>query len=172
MPPSVVRDLGPCCAEWDVAGSAPVDLHPIHGRAYFTSEDQAVDIFEDGQGVTPVDAVFTGRLVAVEIPMTRAALARLTAAIPGSSIVGNTLRVSNRVGQAMFANSKQVRIRPMEDNVCSTTITEYINFWRAFPMHAFDVGFDLEGQRIFLVRFKIFPDDTSGRVGELWRIGG
>jgi hypothetical protein len=148
-----------------------IELSPIFGDVYFRSEDQSEDIKEDGQGVTPIDAVMVGRITELQIPMTRSDLDQLEAVIGGSVAVGNVLSVSNRVGQAVFADAKEVILKPMEDNVCSAVNTEWLHIWRCYPMHAFEIPYNLSTQRIFNVVFKVFPDDLSGQVGEIWQVG-
>ena len=170
MPASPIRDLGPCCVVWDPDGTN-LELSPMFGDVYFRSEDQSEPIHEDGEGVHPVDDVMTGRIVELQIPMTRSDLDQLNTVIAGSVKVGNVLTISNRVGQAVFEDSKEIILKPMEDNVCTDTKKEWLRILRCYPMHAFEIPYNLSTQRIFNVVFKVYRDDTVGQSGEIWKFG-
>ena len=171
MPASPVKDLGPCSVLWDPTPGANVELNPTFGGVIFRSEDAVVDILEDGRGTTPIDAVFTGRVASLEVPMTRTTLAKLNKILPGSVAGANNLKVSTHVGAAMFASSKPIIVKPIVDNIPSVTTTEWLHIHHAYPVPGFEVTYDNAGQRVFRVTFKVFPSETSGMVGELWRIG-
>jgi len=113
MPASPVKDLGPCSVLWDPTPGANVELNPTFGGVIFRSEDAVVDILEDGRGTTPIDAVFTGRVASLEVPMTRTTLAKLNKILPGSVAGASNLKVSTHVGAAMFASSKPIIVKPI-----------------------------------------------------------
>jgi len=170
MPASPVKDLGPCAVIWDPSGDN-IELNPTFGGVIFRSEDAIVDILEDGRGTTPIDAVFTGRVASLEVPLTRTTLAKLEKILPGSVKGATNLKVSTHVGGAMYTSAKEVIVKPVVDNVPSVTTTEWLHIHKAYPVPGFEVAYDNSGQRVFKVTFKVFPSDESGQVGELWRIG-
>ena len=170
MPASPVKDLGPCSVLWDPSGDN-VELNPTFGGVIFRSEDALVDILEDGRGTTPIDAVFTGRVVSLEAPLTRTTLAKLNKILPGSVAGASNLKVSTHVGGAMYASAKEVIVKPVVDNVPSVDTSEWLHLHHAYPVPSFEVTYDNAGQRVFRVTFKVFPSETSGMIGELWRIG-
>lgn len=170
MPASPVKDLGPCSVLWDPSGDN-IELNPTFGGVFFRSEDAIVDILEDGRGTTPIDAVFTGRVASLEVPMTRTSLAKLNKILPGSTLGASNLKVGTHVGAAMFASAKEVIVKPIVDNVPSVITTEWLHIHKGYPVPGFEVAYDNSGQRVFKVNFKAFPSDVSGQIGEIWRIG-
>lgn len=164
------RDLGPCCVVWDPAGDN-IELSPTFGGVEFRDEVLSVDIHEDGQGETIVDSVHTGRVVEVTVPMTRYTLTQLEAAIKGSVAAASKLEVSNKVGGAVFADAKELIIKPAEDNVCTPTTTEWLHVHKAYPFANLGWMYDNSGQRVANILFKCYPDTASGQVGEMWRMG-
>lgn len=170
-----IRDLGPCCIVWDASG-VNLDFKPTYGTVTFRSEDNAADIFEDGQGLAPVDAIFTGRVASLEVPITRPDISTLEAVLHDSSKhkTGGKykiLKVPNVVGDNMFPNAKEIILKPLIDNVCSAATAEWIHILRCYPMSMYEIGFDNSGQRLYNVTFKCFPDDASGQVNLIWRMG-
>ena len=144
-----VKDLGPCQVLYN-----NVDLGPTLGGVKFKETLNSVDIKEDGHGVTPVDAIFTGRVVTVEATFTRSSLAQLESMIESSTAGADNLAVVNSVG-----------------NVASSDDTEWLYVHRAYPIADAVLTYDNSSQRVVKVTFKAFPDDASGQVGEIWRMG-
>lgn len=170
-----VRDLGPCCVIWDPTG-VNLELGPTFGSVTFRSEDQSEDIFHDEYGVAPVDAVFTGRIATLEVPMTSPNLVNLTAMIHDATkhkVLGKykIMKVPNVVGDNMLPVAKEIILKPEIDLVCSATTSEWLHIFRCYPVDSIEIGFDNAGQRVYNVTFKCFPDDASGQVGQLWRLG-
>ena len=161
-----VKDLGPCQVLYN-----NVDLGPTLGGVKFKETLNSVDIKEDGHGVTPVDAIFTGRVVTVEATFTRSSLAQLESMIESSTAGADNLAVVNSVGNAMFANSQQLILKPLVDNIPSSDDTEWLYVHRAYPIADAELTYDNSSQRVVKVTFKAFPDDASGQVGEIWRMG-
>jgi len=164
------KDLGPASVIWDPSG-ANVELNPTFGTVSFKDELTHVEVREDGHGETAVDAVPTGRKVELTVPMTRSSLTQLEAAIQGSVAGASNLKVSNLVGGAVFANAKEIVVKPLVNNVASVTTSEWLHIHRAYPFVALEWTYDNSGQRITNVVFQAYPDDTSGQVGEIWRMG-
>jgi hypothetical protein len=71
----------------------------------------------------------------------------------------------------MFANAHELVLKPMTNNLASTTPGEWLHVHKAFPIAKIDWSFDNAGQRVVMVTFKAFPDTLSGQVGEIWRMG-
>jgi len=169
------QDLGPCCVIWD-PDTANLELGPTFGTVTFRSEDNVESIFHDKHGVTPVNAVYTGRVPTLEVPMTSPNLLQLETVIEASykkKSLGKTkiLWVPNPVGGAVFADSKEIILKPAVDQVCATNTAKWLHIFRAFPIANLELGFDNSGQRVYNVLFMVFPDDTSGLEGKLWRLG-
>lgn len=167
----VIKDLGPCSVLWDPTPGANLELNPVFGGVTFKYEETFVDIKEDGHGETPVDSVPTGNITELTIAMTRSTLAQLVAVIKGGAVTGSTLKVSNVVGGAVFANAKEIIIKPLVNNVPSVTETEWLHIHRAYPFPSLEWVWDNAGQRITNVVFKAYPNDAAGYVGGMWRVG-
>ncbi len=169
-PASVIKDLGPCSVHWDEDGGADVDLNPTFGGVQFRDEVLGVDVKEDQQGETPVDSVHTGRIVELTVPMTRSILEQLEAAIRGSVKSATNIKVSNKVGRAVFQDAREVIIKPIEDGVISATST-WLHIHRCYPFSNLEWMYDNAGQRVTNVIFKAYPDDKTGQINEMWRVG-
>lgn len=161
-----IKDLGPCQVLWD-----DNDLGPTLGGVVFKEEMATKDIKEDGHGESPVDKVFMGRQVTVECKFTRSSLTQLEKMIESSTAGVSNLKVTNSVGNPMFASAKELILKPLVDNVASSTTSEWLHVHRTYPVAAVNFSYDTDGQRVVNVTFYAFPDDTSGQAGEIWRMG-
>jgi hypothetical protein len=165
--PLPVKDLGPCQVLWN-----SIDLGPTLGGVTFKEDLKYVAIHEDGHGETPVDAIFTGRILTVEAKFTRSSLTQLEAMIESSTKTATNLKVTNSVGNDMFADSEELILKPLVDNAASATSTEWLHIFRTYPVAKTTLAYDNKGQRVVDVTFVCFPDDTSGATdGLMWRMG-
>jgi len=163
------KDLGPCSITWDADGDN-VELNPTFGGVTFKDEVLHVEVKEDQQGEAPVDHVHTGRIVELTVPMTRSTLAKLEKAIMGSAVTTDTIKVSNKVGEATFALAREVIIKPLVDGVAAAEKT-WLHIHRCYPFSSLEWVYDNAGQRVTNVVFKAYPDDFSTWVNEMWRVG-
>lgn len=166
MGQSNIKDLGACQILFD-----DVDLGKSFGDVIFKSEVTSVPIQEDQAGTTPVDEVMTGRTVSIEVPLTRASLEQLVKVIPNASLDGNVLLVKNPVGTTLADKAKELILKPIVDNVPSGDSSTWLTVFKCAPKETFEITYNNSGQRVFKVTFVAFPDDTSGNVGALWKIG-
>jgi hypothetical protein len=166
MPALIIKDLGPCQVLWN-----SIDLGPTLGGVTFKEEQHSVDIKEDGNGDTPVDAITTGKITTVEANFTRSSLTQLEKMIVSATKSATNLKVKNSVGNAMFADAEELILKPLVDNIASVTSSEWLHVHRTYPLGAPEFKFDNSGQRVIKVVFKCFPDDLSTQVGEIWRMG-
>ena len=174
--PNPNRDLGPCSVIWDPINAvnpagANIELNPTFGGVTFGDEVADEDIHEDQAGITIVDGVHTGRTVLATLPMTRSSLAQLQVAIKGSTAGAANLKVTNWVGGNQFPLSKELLIKPIVDNVPSTTPAEWLHIHRAYPKSNLEWQYNNADQRVTNVVFKSFPDDESRQVRGMWRMG-
>lgn len=167
----VLRDLGPAKVIIDPDGTTPVDLGDVNGSIEFKDEVKKKDIKTEAAGETAVDAVFTGREVTLKVPMTRAQLSLLAAVIPGSVLATSILTVSNKVGSPMYASAKKVTIKPIVDGVVSTTESEWLTIFKAFPVASPSWKYDASNQRVCDVTFYCFPSQETGAEGQIYAIG-
>jgi len=166
MGQSNIKDLGACQILFD-----DVDLGKTFGDVVFKSEVSSVPIQEDQEGTTPVDEVMTGRVVSVEVPMTRATLAQMTKVIPNSSIVGDALIVKNPVGTTLADVAKELILKPIVNNVASADSSTWLTIYKCAPRENIEITYNNASQRIFGVTFIAFPSTTSPFTGNLWKIG-
>ena len=170
MPIAPFHDMGPCFAIWDPNGLA-IDLNPTLGGCRIRDSLIVKDILEDGQGETAVDAVDAGRTIELEIPMTRFTWDQLQYVIQGSVRGTGNLTVKNSVGNALFPASREIIIKPTEDNEASIVTSEWTHFFRCAPVIDAEIVFDNSEQRVAKILFKVFPDDASPRKNHMYRYG-
>ena len=166
-------DVGPCQLNW-AAGGTPTAIASIHeGGATFRFAMGFTDVHEAEHGVTPVDAVFTGfEQVEFEAPFTRITYANLAIIIPGSTQSGgesgNVEVYCNRVGTPMYDSAQELIVKRIVNGVVDTEQKHWLHLPKSYPVPQFDIPYTLDGQRAFMVLFKVFPDATSGLT---WHIG-
>jgi hypothetical protein len=168
-----VRDLGPAVINWDPDG-VDIDLYPTNGTIQFNSDTtgQMRDVFEDGHGDAPVDKVYGGRVVTITADLTRQTLAQLALTVPGSTTAATRLEVPNKSGCATYDDAVSCIIKPLCDgDVISVVTTEWIYIWKATITENWELAYNKDDQRIVPCTIHVFPDDASGNVGELYRIG-
>lgn len=166
MVQSPVKDLGPCLGYFDTTL-----LGPSFGNVMFRDEEQGEEVHEDAQGKSAVDEILLGRKVEVEFPLTRATLTQLGVIINESAVAGDIITVSNPIGISLYDAAKELVLKPIVDSVVSTDDTEWITVFKCAPKTVIEFGYGNEGQRVFKVLFKAFPDQTSGVVGRYWKMG-
>ena len=169
--PAPNKDLGPCVVIWDADGT-PVEFDKTFGGVFFRYEELRAPIKRDQAGETDVDEVTTGAVnPELEVPLTQEEVTKLVHCFAYSSAAANFLKVKNPVGTAVFALTKHVIAKPIENGVVSVDENEWLNIHRAFPRVTIEIVYDNSGQRCHKILFKGFPDDHSLRVGEMWRYG-
>jgi hypothetical protein len=135
-------------------------------------DDQVAEIKEDGTGVIAVDAVFTGRKVAdIEVPLTRFTIDQLDTIFHGASAAADILTISNVVGESMYDSSQALLIKPLINDVASVDVTEWIEFFKTFPIAKVELSYDNTNQRVAKFAFQVFPSQESGQKGQLGTFG-
>jgi hypothetical protein len=163
-------DMGPCDIVWGYGESGAITISPFLGTVTLGMEDTIHDIQEEGYGEAPVDAVSGGAVVTLDIPMTRATVDQLEAVL-NAAREGDILYLSSRAGCPMYADARPLLIRPVCDNVPSADPSTYILLYKTFPFRKFELAWDRSTQRVFLIGFKVFPNQDSGYVGKYLQIG-
>lgn len=170
MPKWPFGDIGPCEVTWDYAGT-PVILAPYLGTVEFRAADSTVDVQEEGWGDTVVDSVFSGTVCELDVPLTRQEYANLALFLPGVSLQSGALEFAPKAGCSMYDDALEMVIKPLCDNVPDTDPLTWIHIFKAYPWREFVLTFDRSGQRVMMVKFKCFPDQTSGQGGRVFRLG-
>jgi len=161
-------NVGPAELTWN-----SVILGETFGGVNFRHTQETVEVFYDKYGRTVVDAITVGSVVTIEAKLTDTTVAQLNAVLYGSSVevTPDHLLVSNSVGESLFDDAQELIIKPMDGIIPTTDTTKHIHVFKCTPVANLDVVFDNENQKIYLVEFKVFPDDTTGNVGALWSLG-
>ena len=162
-------DIGPCQLNWN-----SFVITSVQDGATFRHTTGFADVKEAEHGVTPVDAVFTGYdACEFEAPFTRITYANLTSLIPGASNSGgesgNIQVFSNRVGTTMYSSAQELIVKRIVNGVVDTEQKYWLHFPKTYPVPLFDVPYTVDGQRGFMVLFKVFPNATDNNM--TWHIG-
>ena len=157
------KDLGPCGVLFNSN-----DLGSTLGGVSFRYTEESRPVHEDQKGVTEVDGIKVGASCEVELSLTRSSLALLSIIIGGSSYTGNVLNVRNEVGRSMYDNAAALVLKPIVNGVVSTSVSTWLTIPKAYPKVDLEVAYNNEGQRVYKVMFKGFPDASSGLI---WKIG-
>jgi len=161
--PGIMKDLGPCSVTFN-----SIDLGDTMGGVIFRDTVESRDVKTDQDGVTPVDGVYVGRQVSVEVPLTRATLAKLADVIPGASTntAGTILTVNNAVGSDRYATAAALVLSPLVNDVA---FTELLTVFKASPSVDIEVVFDVDTQRVYKVIFTAYPDPASSN--QMYKFG-
>ncbi len=163
-------DVGPCQIDWNSVAIASC----MEGASFRFTMGFA-EVREAEHGLLAVDAVFTGmEQVEFEVPLTRITYTNLASLIPGSSRSGESgsggIEVySNRVGTTMYSSAKELIVKRIVNGVVDTDQARWLHLRKTYPIPRFDVPYNLEGQRGFMVLFKAFPDASNSDL--VWHIG-
>ena len=173
MPQLPFKDKGPAQVIWDYDGT-PLVLNPTLGSSALRLTDSVSDVQEEEWGETPIDAVFMGTVCELDVPMARSTMLQLETLLANAGVVNfaaNETKFKVKAGCAMYPNAKDIVMKPLCDNVPSGDSSEWIHIYKCHPYREFDLGFDRDGQRMHMVKFKVFPNMTSGYAGELYQVG-
>lgn len=190
MPKLPMGDIGPCVAIWAYnmfAPGSPICLGPYLGTVSLRMVDSVSDVQEEGYGDAPVDGVFAGSVMELDIPMARSTIDELAATI-GYDEMGvkeyidgagapqaddDVLQLRNMAGCDMYADAEQILIAPICNNAPDNTAEGkkgWILLFKCHPYRDFELTFDRSGQRVHMVKFKVFPNQDSAYCGQygLW----
>jgi len=183
-------DIGPCVVIWDYdqfAAGTPFCIGPYLGTVSLRMTDSVSDVQEEGYGDAPVDGVFAGTIVELDVPMARNTLSELVNTIGYGSMGSQTyhddssppvevaddhvLTLRNMAGCDMYELAKQILIAPVCNNVPDSDPHTWILLYKCHPFRDFELTYDRSGQRIHMVKFKVFPNTDSGYCGEYGQWG-
>jgi len=174
MPKLPIGDIGPCVVIWDYEGAGQMHIGPYLGTISLRMVDSVSDVQEEGYGDAPVDAVFAGSVVELDIPMARNTLVQLASMIGdyhepilhGLSESGKVLTLKNMAGCDMYQYAKQIVIAPICNNAPNVDPNTWTLLYKCHPYRDFELTWDRSGQRIHMVKFKVFPNQDSGYCGD------
>ena len=179
MPRLPIGDISPCVIIWDYTDPAEGNafcIGPYLGTVSLRATDTISDVQEEGFGDAPVDGVFAGTVFELDIPMARNTLDQLDKMLTyekeaGSwksslSASGKVLTLRNMAGVDMYAYAKQIVIAPVRNNVPDPDPNTWYLLYKCHPYRDFELTWDRAGQRVHMVKFKVFPNQDSGFCGE------
>jgi len=169
----VGRDLGPCKIYYGSTVSGATEVGKSEGDVKWNYAQLVADVRENANGRTPVDGVMVGsEKVIVNVPLTRLTMAQLASVVKGGSNSGGESGgvkvLNNKVGTPHYANSQILVLKPVVDGTDDTTDANFMIFLHAYPMANFEPVYNTEGQRIYMVDFHCYPDESTK---EVWRMG-
>lgn len=170
MPTSPILDKGPCEIVWGYGESDAAYLGKTLGDVKITMETNASDINEDQAGDAAMDAVLTGSVMTVEVPLTRLSHEQL-ARVLNTVESGGVIPIENQIGCSLYNLAKALVIKPLCGNVISTNPSEWIHLYKTYPVVGLDLTYNKDTQRIFPVKFKVFVSQESGYEGLFGTIG-
>lgn len=169
MPKLPIGDIGPCIVVWDYPDNQ-LPIGPYLGTVSLRMTDSISDVQEEGYGDAPVDGVFAGTVMELDIPMTRSSLAQLAATIAyeemGDIDGVDYIRLQNVAGCDMYEKAKQIVIALICNNKPDTNPHHWYHIYKCHPYRDFELTWDRAGQRVHMVKFKVFPNTDSGCGGD------
>jgi hypothetical protein len=160
---SPIKDLGPCDVDFDGAS-----LGKTFGGVKFRYTEETAPVKTDQTGVTEIDGITSGvSACEAEVPLTRASLANLLKVLGNAVYEAGVLTVGTTIGKSLKDNAKVLILKPIIDNEVSSDATTWLTAALASPRSDWEVDYSPEGQRVYKVIFKIFPNDNN----ELFKIG-
>lgn len=171
MSTNIFKRLGAGELTWDVDGTAVI-MGPTNGGIMLTNTQNTIPINEDAYGTTPVDAITAGNETKLELTMSKMTAERLAEVHGVQQLTGPVFKFNISVGESLRELAKKIRIKPITNLVTSTTSSEWITIPLASPpLQALEIGFDAQKERVWKVTFMIFPDDSTGNLGNFFSIG-
>lgn len=166
------RDLGPCILEW-----GGTDLGKSFGGVVFKYTEEDKGVYEDQLGAGEVDDINVGSMCSLEVPLTRMQLSVLSTLIAGASGSGTSgngkMTVKLDVGKSRYSIADELIVKPVLHNgSADPTVSRWLHIFKAAPRADFEVTYNNEGQRVYKVIFKGYPDfDTVSPAYRVWAIG-
>lgn len=161
---ATVYTIGPCTATFNS------QAFETHGGVKIDYTENVQHVFKDLSGTTPVDGIFTGAEMYVEVPITDPTWAILAKAFPESIAVVATndyITITNPVGTMLLDNDALLTLDPIQNSASDEDNMFY--FPQASPVAGpVHLDFDTSNQRVWLVKFHILPDSNGilGRQGD------
>lgn len=166
-----IGDISPCEVVFDAGGLA-LNLSPFLDKVSLKRDDSIQKVFEEGFGDAAVDAVFSGAVYDLTIPLSRAYWAKLAAVLPGCTLTaGGGLLMANKCGSAMYEDAVPLCIKPMVDLVPSIDTKTWTHLYKCYPYAAWEIGWARDGQRVFATKWMVFPSQETATLGQFGHFG-
>ena len=160
-------EVGPCQVKFD-----GVDLGFTKGGTTFDHKEETVNITYDQTGKTVQNVIGIGGSATVKTALANPSLAVLAPLITGASIDTDGMIVVASAGVNKRATmAKELVITIMDGALPSTDPDATLVLFVAVPTFGASWKFDDSSQRATDITFDALPDDASGNVGGMWRVG-
>lgn len=174
MPKLPMGDKGPCEIIWNYGESAALYLGDYFGQVILGMETNTSNIEVEKYGDAAVDAIFTGAVMTLEIPLTRSALAALAAMFMTTVKTSGDheyLEIVNPSGCSLYDLAKEIVIKPICNGVVDTDPATWIRLFKCHPVPGMNLVFDRSTQRIFPTKFLVFVSQEPGYEGKFGTLG-
>jgi hypothetical protein len=149
-----------------------VDLGYTKGGVTFDHKEETVAITYDQTGKNVQNRIGIGGSATVKLELANPTLAQLEALVPGATVDANGMIVKTSVGVDKRATMAQELILTIYDgDAPSVDPDATLVIFKAIPTYEGSLKFDDSTQRSHAISFEALPDDASGNVNALYRIG-
>ncbi|MCK9519136.1 MAG: hypothetical protein WC114_09530 [Smithellaceae bacterium] len=160
-------EVGPVQVKFD-----GVDLGYTKGGVTFEHKEETVAITYDQTGKNIQNRIGIGGSAVVKLALANPTLAQLEPLVPGATIDADGMIVKTSVGVDKRATmAKELILTIMDGDVPSTNPEATLVIFKAIPTYEGSLKFDDSTQRSHSISFEALPDDASGNVNALYRIG-
>ncbi len=160
-------EVGPCQVKFN-----GVDLGYTKGGVTFDHKEETVAITYDQTGKNVQNRIGIGGSATVKLALANPTLAQLEALVPGATVDADGMLVKVSVGVDKRATmAKELILTIYEGDVPSVDPEATLVIFKAIPTYEGSLKFDDATQRSHSISFEAIPDDTSGNVNGLYRIG-
>ncbi len=162
-----LREVGPCQITFD-----GVSLGYTKGGTTFEHKEESVNITYDQTGKTIQNVVGIGGSASVKTALANPSLAILAPLISGATIDADGMIVVASAGVDKRATmAKKLVLTIMDGALPSTDPDATLVLFVAVPTFGASWKFDDSSHRATDITFDALPDEASGNVGGMWRIG-
>ena len=107
--------------------------------------------------------------------MTRSTLDQLNEVLLAGGVQGTTpneyIYLKNHIGGDQYSKAKAIVIKPICEGIPSTDPAKWIQLYKCYPVPGLDLAFNRSTQRVFPIKFTVFPSRESGTVGKFGTVG-
>lgn len=147
------------------------DIGHTAGGVEVSYEPTFAPIKVDKYGDTAVDDKLTGETLKVKIPFAEYTIANLNKAIANSTLAGSgnaRITIGSASGKSNFSKAAQIVIHPLD---ASTSRAYDIVLYKASPISEVALQHKVDEQKIIMVEFKAYIDETKSDGNYLGLIG-
>ncbi len=156
-------DRGPCVLLFGVA-----PLERIIGRVGFYQTLGVVEVYDHTRGRTPVDSIVTGGACRLEVTLAQVDLETLTRILPGAIGAAGSLYADLAPGTSLATLAQTLIVMGLVDGAPDPDPSRHLTIYRAAPLPAVELPYDVDGVRAIRVDFRCYRDEARGGY---WQTG-